>query len=181
MRERGQWTVLLADTRASEAARGVARCIDLLAETARKRGGRIVRGLADRVVALFPRPALAAEAAAAMQRAAMTLSTSRNAALGVRIAFHAAVPAARGDVVNDTLQHAARLLAQARSEHIITSLHTAAALGDLYRARMRVVLPRRPSMGNPAQHCNFLWRDEAETRRACMRRSRYARQRRRSG
>jgi hypothetical protein len=79
--------------------------------------------------------------------------------LGVRIAFHSGPVSVRnGDVLGDTVTLTSRLLEQARSEQIITSTDTAAALDQTYKKRLRPVPEQVAS-------CELVWQVFGDTTR----------------
>jgi hypothetical protein len=173
-----QGTVLLADLRRdasrlyqtagpTKALHAIRECLAVLERTAWEGGATFVRTTGDEVMALFPAPAAAADAATAMQMAAEALAPVAATKLGVRIAFQTGpVMVRNGDVLGDTVSMTARLIEEAQKEQIITSRDTAAALGHSYRNRMRTV---RPSQAlDPVSSlglCEFVWRVNENTTR----------------
>ena len=163
-----QGTVLLADVRRDagklyaaagpvKALQTIRDCIDKLEQTARAGGGQVIRATGDELLALFPAPSAAADAAAGMQAMADMLPIVANVKLGVRIAFHSGPVSVRnGDVMGDTVTLTTRLLQQARSEQIITSTNTAAALDQSYRKRLRPVAEQVAS-------CELVWQVGGDT------------------
>ena len=173
-----QGTVLLADLRRdagriyaaigpTRALQAIQQCLSHLEKVARERGATFVKVTGDEVVALFPAPAAAADAATAMQIAADALPPVGNTKLGVRIAFQTGPVAVRnGDVLGDTVSLTSRLIEEANQEQIITSRETAAALGHGYKSRMRAVRPGQNV--NPMSSlglCEFVWRVNENTTR----------------
>ncbi|HEV8262439.1 MAG TPA: FHA domain-containing protein [Burkholderiales bacterium] len=174
----GTWegTVLLADVRAdaaklyavvgpTQALEAIQRSVETLAQVARTAGGHVIRQMADEIMALFPAPAAAADAAAAMRAAVETLPIFANVKLGVRIAFHSGPVTVRdGDVLGKTVNLAEQLLKQANSEQILTSTNTAAGLQNTYRKRLRLL---RPSEANrnaeEITSCELVWQVGSET------------------
>jgi adenylate cyclase len=151
-----------ADRRAAEAA--LADCIDLLRETVKSCGGRLLRTMADRILAFFATPDAAAGAAAKMHAAVAAMPPFSGTKLGVRIAFHSGpVTAARAD---QSLKVVLRLTAQAKSGQVLTTQSTAGLLSTSFRAFSRqlqasplgdtgpmagiyeVSSPRAPARGN---------------------------------
>jgi adenylate cyclase len=109
--------------------------LELLRETVESCGGRVLRIMADRIIALFATPDAAAGAAAKMHAAMATLPPFTGAQLGVRIAFHNG-PLTRGR--NDaTLNVVLRLLARAKPGQILTTQSTAELLSTSFRAFSR--------------------------------------------
>jgi len=173
-----QGTVLLADLRRdasrlyqtagpTKALQVIQECVAVLERAAWDCGATFVRATGDEVMALFPAPAAAADAASAMQLAAEALPPVGNTKLGVRIAFQSGpVMVRNGDVLGDTVTLTTRLVEEAQKEQIITSRDTAAALGHSYRNRMRTVRPSQvldpvSSLGL----CEFVWRVNENTTR----------------
>jgi adenylate cyclase len=163
-----QGTVLLADVRRdaaklyaavgpAKALETIRQCMERLEQAARTAGGHVIRAVGDEVLALFPAPSAAADAAAGMQLAAEMMPIVANVKLGVRIAFHSGPVTVRdGDVQGDTVVLTTRMLQQARSEQIITSTNTAAALDQSYRKRLRPVAEHVAS-------CELVWQVGGET------------------
>ena len=147
-KEGRQATVLFADvsgsTKLYEAA-GDALASDtinrMIAEMRRcteAAGGRVVKTIGDEVMALFPTPEAAAGAASQIQIQTDTMPLVNGMKLGVRIGFHSGPVIQReNDVFGDTVNLAARLVAQATKEQIITSTDTAKQLGETYQNRLR--------------------------------------------
>jgi adenylate cyclase len=101
-------------------------------------GGRVVKTIGDEVMALFPTPAAAATAASQIHMEADMLPLLNGMKLGVRIGFHSGPVIQRdNDVFGDTVNMAARLVAQATKEQIIISGGTAEELGESYKERLR--------------------------------------------
>jgi adenylate cyclase len=173
-----QGTVLLADLRRdasrlyasagpTKALQAIQHCVSLLEKAAWEGGATFVRATGDELMALFPAPAAAADAASAMQIAAEALPAVGSTKLGVRIAFQSGPVVVRnGDVLGDTVSMTSRLIEEAQKEQIITSRDTAAVLGHSYRNRMRTV---RPSQAlDPVSSlglCEFVWRVNENTTR----------------
>src|ERR687896_1687256 len=93
-----QGTVLLVDLRRdasrlyqiagpTKALLAIQECVAKLEQAAWEGGATFVRASGDEVMALFPAPTAAADAASAMQMAADALSPVGDTKLGVRIAF----------------------------------------------------------------------------------------------
>ena len=101
-------------------------------------GGRVVKTIGDEVMALFATPAAAATAASQIQMQTDILPIVGGMKLGVRIGFHSGPVIQRdNDVFGDTVNLAARLVAQATKEQIIISGGTAKELGEGYKERLR--------------------------------------------
>jgi adenylate cyclase len=141
-------TVLFADvsgsTKLYEAAgdavalETINRIIAEMRRATEQAGGRVVKTIGDEVMALFPTPGAAATAASQIQMETDMLPIVGGMKLAVRIGFHSGPVIQRdNDVFGDTVNLAARLVAQATKEQIIISSSTAEELGEGYKERMR--------------------------------------------
>jgi class 3 adenylate cyclase len=128
-------------------------------------GGRVVKTIGDEVMALFPTPGAAASAASQIQMQTDLLPIIGGMKLGVRIGFHSGPVIQRdNDIFGDTVNMAARLVAQATKEQIITSAETAADLGEGYKDRLRglyaiTVKGKADDVGL----CELIWRYDGAT------------------
>jgi class 3 adenylate cyclase len=123
------------DAKALEAISG---CLAAARTATEAAGGRVVKTIGDEVMALFPQPDAAASAAAEIQTRVERLPEVAGAKLGVRIGFHCGpVLQQDDDVFGDTVNMAARLVAQAQKGEIITSEETASMLGPIFRSMVR--------------------------------------------
>jgi adenylate cyclase len=101
-------------------------------------GGRVVKTMGDEVMAIFPAPDAAANAAADIQARIDALPEVAGKKLGVRVGFHHGPVLQRDDdIFGDTVNLAARLVAQAKKGEIILSTGTAAQLGPIFRSMVR--------------------------------------------
>jgi len=143
-----QATVLFADvsgsTRLYETAgdtlalETINRMIADMRRATEQAGGRVVKTIGDEVMALFPTATAAANAAAQIHMQADMLPIIGGMKLGVRIGFHTGPVIQRDDdVFGDTVNTAARLVAQATKEQIIISSESANELGESYKDRLR--------------------------------------------
>jgi len=128
-------------------------------------GGRVVKTIGDEVMALFSTPEAAASAASQIQMQTDIMPGVAGMKLGVRIGFHSGpVIQKDNDVFGDTVNLAARLVAQATKEQIITSSETARELGESYKERMRglyaiTVKGKAEEVGL----CELIWRYDGAT------------------
>jgi len=128
-------------------------------------GGRVVKTIGDEVMALFSTPEAAASAASQIQMQTDIMPGVAGMKLGVRIGFHSGPVIQRdNDVFGDTVNLAARLVAQATKEQIITSAETAQELGESYKERMRglyaiTVKGKAEEVGL----CELIWRYDGAT------------------
>ncbi len=144
-------TVLFADVCGStrlyeslgdaEALATIGRCVAIISDVCAGHGGRVVKTIGDEAMAVFASADKAANAAAEMQARIADEPPVGGARLAIRVGFHLgpAIEAADGDVFGDSVNVAARMVALAKREQIITSSHTADALPPWLRTRMREV------------------------------------------
>jgi hypothetical protein len=116
----------------------VAPCLDQLREATKAAGGRVIKTIGDEVLALFSSPDAAVAAAAEMQAKAEALPEIAGTRIGLRIGFHyGPVLQQDDDVFGDTVNLAARLVAQAQKSEIITTSDTASLLAPVFRSMVR--------------------------------------------
>jgi len=176
MEERSrQTTVLFADVSDSaslyEAAGDAAaldvieRCIERLSQAAESTGGRVLKTMGDEVMVLFPTPDAAANAASEMHAAVDTLPPVNGTKLGVRIGFHSGLVIQRGnDVFGDTVNLAARLVAQAQKGQIITSHETLQQLSPALRAFSRKLSSTAiKGKADRGELCEIEWRPVSDS------------------
>src|SRR2546421_8585246 len=143
-----QATVLFADVSestklyetAGDAAAhdAVSRCLEIMRKATEGSGGRVVKTVGDEILALFPEPDGAVSAAAEIQARTEALPPVADTKLGVRIGFHCGpVLQKDDDIFGDTVNVAARLVAQATKGQILTSAETAEQLGPVYKTLTR--------------------------------------------
>jgi adenylate cyclase len=141
-------TILFADvsgsTRLYETAgdaaalEGISACLAAARRATEAAGGRVVKTIGDELMGIFPSADAAATAAADMQAKIDALPEVAGTKLGVRIGFHHGPVLQRDDdVFGDTVNLAARLVAQAKKGEIILSTDTAARLGPILRIMVR--------------------------------------------
>jgi adenylate cyclase len=141
-------TVLFADVTGStrlyeqagdaKAVDAIARCIDALRKAAEVCGGRVVKTIGDEVMALFPTPDAAADAATRMHLAVETLPAVAGQKLAVRVGFHSGPVVQRdNDIFGDTVNLASRLVQQAVKGQVLTCDDTAMLLTPALRNSMR--------------------------------------------
>jgi adenylate cyclase len=141
-------TILFADvsgsTRLYETAgdapalEAISACLAAARRSTEASGGRVVKTIGDELMAIFPHPDAAASAAADMQVKIDALPQVAGTKLGVRIGFHHGPVLQRdNDVFGDTVNLAARLVAQAKKGEIILSTDTAGRLGPILRIMVR--------------------------------------------
>jgi adenylate cyclase len=141
-------TVLFADvsdsTRLYETAgdtaalAAITSCLAAMRQATEAAGGRVIKTIGDEVLALFAAPDAAVAAAAEMQAKAEALPEIAGSKIGLRIGFHyGPVLQQDDDVFGDTVNLAARLVAQAQKSEIITTSDTASLLAPVFRSMVR--------------------------------------------
>jgi len=141
-------TVLFADvsdsTRLYETAgdtaalAAITSCLVAMRQATEAAGGRVIKTIGDEVLALFAAPDAAVAAAAEMQAKAEALPEVAGTRIGLRIGFHyGPVLQQDDDVFGDTVNLAARLVAQAQKSEIITTAETASLLAPVFRSMVR--------------------------------------------
>ena len=141
-------TVLFADVSGSTslyetagddaALEAISACLAAARAATEASGGRVVKTMGDEIMSIFPGPDAAANAAADIQARIDALPEVAGKKLGVRVGFHHGPVLQRDDdVFGDTVNLAARLVAQAKKGEIILSTDTAAQLGPVFRTMVR--------------------------------------------
>jgi len=122
----------------SAALEAISTCLGAARAATEASGGRVVKTMGDEVMSIFPGPDAAANAAADIQTRIDALPEVAGKKLGVRIGFHhGPVLQREDDVFGDTVNLAARLVAQAKKGEIILSTDTAELLGPVFRTMVR--------------------------------------------
>lgn len=145
---REKTTVLFADVTGSTrlyeaagnsaAAEAIRKCLDVVRDATEASGGRVVKTIGDELMALFPDPDRATQAATRMHLAVNALPPVEGQKLSLRIGFHAGPVVQRdGDIFGDTVNLASRLAAQATKGQVLTSADTVTKLTPLLRGATR--------------------------------------------
>jgi adenylate cyclase len=122
------------------ARRLVTLCLDRLRTATLGQGGRVMRVIGDEIMASFSSAAAGLQAAVDMQVAISAARVAERRPLAVRIGVHhGAVLLDAADVYGDAVNLAARLVATAKAEQILTSGATVAAAGEAWRRGCRLV------------------------------------------
>ena len=163
-------TVLFADVTGStrlyeqagdaKAVDAIGRCIEALRKAAEACGGRVVKTIGDEVMALFPTPDAAADAATRMHLAVETLPAVEGQKLAVRVGFHSGPVVQRNDdIFGDTVNLASRLVQQAVRGQVLTCDDTAMLLTPALRNSMRRLysITVKGKSGEVAL-CELVWR-----------------------
>ena len=148
----------LGDERAFAA---VGRCVALMREACDGHAGRVIKTIGDEVMAVFPHPDQAAQAAAAMQARIAAEPVSEGHRLAITAGFHYG-PALEtdGDVFGDSVNVAARLVGVAHAAQVVMSASTAALLSPWLRVRTReVATVTMKGKLLDMSVCELLWQD----------------------
>jgi len=148
MSDSRETTVLFADVtdsaRLHEAAGerkaldAISKCLEAARGATEASGGRVIKTIGDGLMALFPNPDRATQAATRMHLAVSALPPVEGQRLSLRIGFHAGPVVQRdGDVFGDTVNMASRLAAQATKGQVLTSADTVLKLSPLLRSSTR--------------------------------------------
>ena len=146
----------------SAALATIGRCVALISTVCAGHGGRVVKTIGDEAMAVFADVDRAAQAAAEMQARISDEPPVGGSRLAIRVGFHEGPTIeADGDVFGDSVNVAARMVALAKREQIITSAPTAEALAPWLRTRVReldtlTVKGKAKDMGI----FELLWQDE---------------------
>ena len=120
------------------AADAIGNCLDVVRGATETSGGRVVKTVGDELMAVFPNPDLATQAAAHMHMAVNALPAVEGQKLSLRIGFHAGPVVQRdGDIFGDTVNLASRLATQATKGQVLTSADTVTKLTPLLRVATR--------------------------------------------
>jgi len=114
------------------------RCLGIVKRVCDDGGGRVIKNIGDEVMAAFPTPDLAAQAAIEIQLNMTKQRTSQGAPIAMHIGFHAGpVIEDGGDVFGDAVNVAARLAAFAKGGQVFTSAQTVGELAPAMKQRTR--------------------------------------------
>ena len=143
-------TVLFADLRGStalyemlgnsEATAAVTQCVAVVAQVVDSCGGRVVKTLGDGLMAVFPFPISAVDAAEELHGALERLMGRRKNAPSMRVQVAIAfgeVIEINGDCFGDAVNVAARLLDHAGDRETLATAQTIERLPEPYRERFR--------------------------------------------
>ncbi len=149
------------DARGASAVDG---CLQALRDATRNAGGEVVKTIGDEVMAAFPTPDAAANAAARMHLALDTLPLAGDKRLELRVGFHAGPVIRRdNDLFGVTVNVAARLVEQAARGQILMSRETAELLSPAVRNSTRVLYPVEvKGKSDSVELCELLWQQSAD-------------------
>jgi len=156
--------VLFADVMGDVTVASIQACLKALHGATRASGGRVVKNIGHGIMAVFPSAGRAAEAATRMHLAASALPPIAGHKIALRIGFHAGPVVPRGDdIFGDTVNLAARLVAQATKGQVLTSAETVKKLPALVRNSTRQLYDIAVK-GKAAEVslCELLWSKSAD-------------------
>lgn len=142
----------------------VTRCLATMAGATQAQGGTVIKTIGDEVMATFPTPNAAAQAAADMQQA-ISGHVVDGRPLAIRVGFHAGtVLVDEADVFGDAVNLAARIANQAKASQILTTGSTVERLEGAARKLCRQIdlAEVRGKQGQFAIH-ELVWQPEGAT------------------
>ncbi|MFA6014670.1 MAG: adenylate/guanylate cyclase domain-containing protein [Gallionellaceae bacterium] len=128
---------ILGDTRAFAA---INQYLDILRKVTVSHQGRVVKSIGDEIMAVFPDPVCAVQAACEMQLLVNAQPPIEHTRVTVRIGFHFGAvleSPSDGDVFGDTVNVASRMSEIAKSQQIISTSSTVAMLPPILRSSTR--------------------------------------------
>jgi adenylate cyclase len=145
----------------SKALARINRLLRHLDKTVAQYSGVVVKRLGDGMVCQFPLPDAALRAACEMQSAAVELASPR---LAIKVVFiYGPVIMEGADVFGDTVNVAARLVAAANPEQILTTQQTVDSLEVHLQARCRQLYPMKiRGKSDEVMVCDVVWRSDAD-------------------
>ena len=122
--------------------------------------GTVVKRLGDGMVCQFSAPDAALRAACEMQTAAFDLAPGSTPKLAIKVVFtYGPVIMEGADVFGDTVNVAARLVAVANPEQVLTTQQTVDSLAPELRARCRPLYPMKiRGKADAVMVCDVVWR-----------------------
>jgi len=151
----------LGDTKALALINRLLRQLD---EKVAQCSGAVVKRLGDGMVCQFSAPDAALRAACEMQTAAFDVAPGDYPKLAIKVVFtYGPVIMEGADVFGDTVNLAARLVALANPEQILTTQQTVDSLAPELRARCRPLYPMKiRGKSDEVMVCDVVWRGDAD-------------------
>ena len=124
--------------------------------------GAVVKRLGDGMVCQFSAPDAALRAACEMQTAAFNLALGKTPKLAIKVVFtYGPVIMEDADVFGDTVNVAARLVAVANPEQVLTTQQTVDSLAPDLQARCRPLYPMKiRGKADAVMVCDVVWRGD---------------------
>ncbi len=133
--------------------------------------GAVVKRLGDGMVCQFSAPDAALRAACEMQTAAFNLALGNTPKLAIKVVFtYGPVIMEDADVFGDTVNVAARLVAVANPEQVLTTQQTVDSLAPDLQARCRPLYPMKiRGKSDAVMVCDVVWRGDDDLTETLMR------------
>ncbi len=115
-------------------------CLKLLTHIVQLNQGRVIQTVGDEIMCTFPDPCMAAKAAIHMQEKISAERTAQKIHLSIKIGFHfGSIIEFPDDIFGDTVNTAARIAAQAKSNQILVSQTTLESISECFNMNTRWV------------------------------------------
>jgi adenylate cyclase len=133
--------------------------------------GAVVKRLGDGMVCQFSAPDAALRAACDMQTAAFNLALGKTPKLAIKVVFtYGPVIMEDADVFGDTVNVAARLVAVANPEQVLTTQQTVDSLAPDLQARCRPLYPMKiRGKADAVMVCDVVWRSDGDLTETLLR------------
>ena len=133
--------------------------------------GAVVKRLGDGMVCQFSAPDAALRAACDMQTAAFNLALGNTPKLAIKVVFtYGPVIMEDADVFGDTVNVAARLVAVANPEQVLTTQQTVDSLAPDLQARCRPLYPMKiRGKSDAVMVCDVVWRSDGDLTETLLR------------
>jgi len=133
--------------------------------------GAVVKRLGDGMVCQFSAPDAALRAACEMQTAAFNLALGNTPKLAIKVVFtYGPVIMEDADVFGDTVNVAARLVAVANPEQVLTTQQTVDSLAPDLQARCRPLYPMKiRGKADAVMVCDVVWRSDGDLTETLLR------------
>jgi len=133
--------------------------------------GAVVKRLGDGMVCQFSAPDAALRAACEMQTAAFNLALGNTPKLAIKVVFtYGPVIMEDADVFGDTVNVAARLVAVANPEQVLTTQQTVDSLAPDLQARCRPLYPMKiRGKSDEVMVCDVVWRGDDDLTETVLR------------
>jgi len=133
--------------------------------------GAVVKRLGDGMVCQFSAPDAALRAACEMQTAAFDLALGKTPKLAIKVVFtYGPVIMEDADVFGDTVNVAARLVAVANPEQVLTTQQTVDSLAPDLQARCRPLYPMKiRGKADAVMVCDVVWRSDGDLTETLLR------------
>ena len=133
--------------------------------------GAVVKRLGDGMVCQFSAPDAALRAACEMQTAAFNLALGNTPKLAIKVVFtYGPVIMEDADVFGDTVNVAARLVAVANPEQVLTTQQTVDSLAPDLQARCRPLYPMKiRGKSDEVMVCDVVWRRDDDLTETVLR------------